>query len=224
MRTILIILFFLLVHPAMADQVKRILSSRPVHLEAIPVCYDFSCKSRTVVRLTDEEWKSVTRWFNPTAETAYQERRQIRQAIGWMEVLVGRYTPTHRDIALSLPPEDEFRHLFPGQQDCIDESVNTTVYLDLLEQDGLLAHHEVMEPAYRQSLFDQHWASQIRERETGEQYVVDSWFHPNGHVPIIQHSDKWLDLGLHSAFSGTAGRQSGNRANAQNRFGGLGDR
>lgn len=223
MRTTLIILLSLLVHPVTADQVKRILSSQPARLEAIPVCYDFSCRSRTVVRLTDEEWSSVTRWFSPTAETAYQERLQIRQAIGWMEVLVGRYTPTHRDIALSLPPEDEFRHLFPGQQDCIDESVNTTIYLHLLAQDGLLVHHEVSEPAYRQSLFDQHWAGQIREKETGEQYVVDSWFHPNGHIPIIQHSDKWLDLSLRGAFSGSSARQSGNQANA-NRLGGLGDR
>lgn len=210
MRKTLVILSFLLTSPVNADQVKQILSSQFADLDAIPVCYDFGCKSRTVVRLTPEEWQSVTGWFNPVAETAQQERHQIKQAIGWMEVLIGRYTPTHKDLAFSLPPQDEFRHLFPGQQDCIDESVNTTIYLELLEQEGLLAHHEVVEPAYRQSLFDQHWASQIRESKTGEQYVVDSWFRPNGHVPAIQHSEKWQDLSLRSAFA-SGGETESNR-------------
>ena len=87
-----------------------------VTLNAIPVCYDFGCKSKSTVNLPVTEWKGVTGWFLPVAETPEQERDQIKQAIGWMEVLIGRHTPTHKDLAFDLPPEDDVSHLFPGNR------------------------------------------------------------------------------------------------------------
>ena len=170
-----------------------------ISLSNIPVCYDFGCKQRSVVNLPLTEWQGVTGWFEPVATNAAEERDQIKRAIGWMEVLIGRHTPTHRDLAFDLPPLDDTSHLFPGQQDCIDEAVNTTTYLRLLEQYGLLKHHTVIEQAYRQAIFDQHWAGQIRDNESGERYVVDSWFQPNGYLPVIQASRDWEDINLISA-------------------------
>ena len=170
-----------------------------ISLSNIPVCYDFGCKQRSVVNLPLNEWEGVTGWFEPIAASPAEERDQIKKAIGWMEVLIGRHTPTHRDLAFDLPPLDDASHLFPGQQDCIDEAVNTTTYLRLLEQYGLLKHHTVIEQAYRQAIFDQHWAGQIREIESGERYVVDSWFQPNGYLPVIQASKDWEDINLLSA-------------------------
>jgi len=170
-----------------------------ISLSNIPVCYDFGCKQRSVVNLPLNEWEGVTGWFEPSAASPAEERDQIKKAIGWMEVLIGRHTPTHRDLAFDLPPLDDASHLFPGQQDCIDEAVNTTTYLRLLEQYGLLKHHTVIEQAYRQAIFDQHWAGQIREIESGERYVVDSWFQPNGYLPVIQASKDWEDINLLSA-------------------------
>ena len=110
-----------------------------ISLSNIPVCYDFGCKQRSVVNLPLNEWEGVTGWFEPIAASPAEERDQIKKAIGWMEVLIGRHTPTHRDLAFDLPPLDDASHLFPGQQDCIDEAVNTTTYLRLLEQYGLLS-------------------------------------------------------------------------------------
>ena len=170
-----------------------------VTMDAIPVCYDFGCKSRSVVNLPLHEWQEVTGWFHPPAQTPEEERDQIKNAIGWMEVLIGRHTPTHRDIAFDLPKLDDVSHLFPGQQDCIDEAVNTTTYLRLFEQNGFFRHHTVIEQAYRQAVFDQHWAGQIREKESGERFVVDSWFQPNGYLPVIQPSLEWEDISLVSA-------------------------
>ena len=171
-----------------------------VTLDAIPVCFDFGCKNNAVVDLPVTEWEGVAGWFHPAADTPEAEREQIKRAIGWMEVLIGRYTPTHRDLAFDLPPAtDDTSHLFPGQQDCIDEAVNTTTYLRLFEQSGLLKHHTVIEQAYRKAIFDQHWAGQIRELVTGERWVVDSWFQPNGYLPIIQSSPEWEDISLLSA-------------------------
>ena len=162
---------------------------------AIPVCFDFRCRSRTTVSLPQSEWDTVAGWFREPAADPAVEREQIKRAVGWMEVLVGRHTPTHRDLAAD-ELEDDWRS---GQLDCIDESVNTTTYLRLFESNDLLRHHEVIEEAYRRSLFDQHWAGQIRETATGNRYVVDSWFQPNGHLPIIQDSESWEDITLLTA-------------------------
>ena len=170
-----------------------------VTLDAIPVCYDFGCKTRDVISLPLTEWEGVAGWFIPEAKTAQEEREQIKSAIGWMEVLVGRHTPTHRDLAFDLPAQDDVSHLFPGQQDCIDEAVNTTTYLRLLEQTGLLEHHTVIEQAYRKAILDQHWAGQLRELATGKRWVVDSWFQPNGYLPVIQASEEWEDISLLTA-------------------------
>ena len=153
-----------------------------ISLDAIPVCYDFGCKNRATVNLPPGEWKSVADWFVPAAATPAGERAQIKNAIGWMEVVIGRHTPTHKDLAFDLPANDDDDGIFPGQLDCIDEAVNTTSYLKLFEMHGLLKHHVVLEAAYRRSLFDQHWAGQVREKQTGKRFVVDSWFQPNGYL------------------------------------------
>ena len=157
----------------------------------LPVCYGFSCKIRQIVSITPSEWRSVVGWFDETATTPEDERQQIRQAIGWMEVVVSRYTPTHLDKGMNLEnrPVDMI-----GQMDCIDESINTTTYLTLFEQQGRLHWHRVTDRAYRGSLFDAHWAAQVEQVDNGVNYVVDSWFQDNGMLPYIAKSAEWVDL------------------------------
>jgi hypothetical protein len=158
--------------------------------DAFPVCYDFGCRTRQIVTLSPEEWREVAGWFVPTPANAAAEREQIRRAVGWMEVLVGRHTPTHLDKGRN----DLIPTQAPGQLDCIDESTNATTYLRLLERQGLLRFHRVLDRAYRRALLDQHWAGQIEDLATGERFVVDSWFADNGSLPYIQSLDKWLDI------------------------------
>lgn len=169
-------------------------SPEVISLAAIPVCYDFGCKTRATVNLPTDEWQTVAHWFTPPASTPAAEREQVKHAIGWMEVVIGRHAPTHKDLAFDLPPNDDYAELFPGQLDCIDEAVNTTSYLKLFELNGLLKHHDVIKAAYRRSLFDQHWAGQVREKQTGRRFVVDSWYQPNGYLPVIQDSKHWEDI------------------------------
>ena len=183
---------------AWADR-QQIPTPSDISLNGIPVCYDFGCKTLTTVGLPLTEWETVTGWFVPVAQTPAQEREQIKNAVGWMEVLIGRHTPTYRDIAFDLPADGDETGMFPGQLDCIDEAVNTTSYLKLFEKSGLLKHHIVIEEAYRRSLLDQHWAGQVREKQTGKRFVVDSWFQPNGYLPVIQDSEQWEDISLLTA-------------------------
>ncbi|MCG6871269.1 MAG: hypothetical protein LJE84_03170 [Gammaproteobacteria bacterium] len=154
------------------------------------VCYDFGCQSSQQVTLSAEEWKGVANWFVPAPADAAEERERIRNAIGWIEVLVGNHTPTSNDRARNelLPSQA------PGQQDCIDESLNTTTYLRLLEKDGLLHFHRVLDRAYRRALLDQHWAGRLEEFDSGERWVVDSWFRDNGYLPFVQHAREWKKI------------------------------
>ena len=162
----------------------------PAWAQKVNVCYDFNCKTRQVIHLTPAEWRSVVDWFQPAAPDAAVERQQIRQAIGWMEVVVGRHTPTHRDKGLNLEKRPEF----PGQLDCIDESLNTTGYLIAFQQHGHLHWHRVVDRAYRRGGFDGHWAAQIEEVPSGERFVIDSWFQDNGMLPFVAVSTEWQDL------------------------------
>ena len=159
-------------------------------VQKIAICYDFSCKTVQQVVLSAEEWRSVIGWFYPAAYTAVEEREQLRQAIGWMEVVIGRHTPTHRDKGLNLEKNPEF----PGQLDCIDESLNITTYMQLFQDQGHLRRHRVIDRAYRKAAFDAHWAGQIEEIDTGERFVIDSWFQDNGMLPYLSPSTDWFDI------------------------------
>ena len=156
---------------------------------AIPVCYNFGCNTRDIVGITPEEWKQVTGWFIEPAGNAEQERIQIRKAVGWLEVIVGRYTPIHLDLG-----QDDLSEGRLGQMDCIDEEKNVTAFLQLFQNQGLLRFHRVAEPAYRRTAWDQHWAGQIEEIESRQRWVVDSWFQDYGKNPYIQKSEQWSDI------------------------------
>ena len=157
---------------------------------AIPVCYNFGCSTREIVSISPEEWKQVTGWFMASAENAEQERGQIKNAVGWLEVIAGRYTPIYQDLGQDKQPEGGLS----GQMDCIDEEKNVTAFLQLFENHGLFKFHRVTEPAYRRTAWDQHWAGQIEEIENKQRWVVDSWFQDYGNNPYIQKSGQWSDI------------------------------
>jgi hypothetical protein len=166
----------------------------PVGINYIPVCMNFSCRDRQFVAISLEEWNSVADWMRPAAPDAATERTNIKNAIGWMEVIVGRHTPTHRDLGGDLGDRKDAQ--FPGQLDCIDESFNTTAYLQLFQNNGLLKYHKVVDRAFRRSIRDQHWAGQIETLDSGKRWVVDSWFQRNGYLPYIQKSEEWEDINV----------------------------
>lgn len=168
-----------------------------ISINSLPICMNFGCKQKQTISLKQSEWESVANWLKQPTNDPQTEREYIKKAIGWMEVVVGRHTPTHRDVGGDLVNE---RAVFPGQLDCIDEANNTTTYLTLFEQNGLLKYHKVVEQAYRRAIFDQHWAGQIEEIETGQRWVVDSWFQHNGYLPYIQTAVKWGDIPFFTSY------------------------
>lgn len=153
----------------------------------IPVCTDYECDDKRQISLSDNHWQTLSALFDQKA-TAAQERAQIGHYIAQMEQLVGERTETWRDRGRNDPNVPPL-----GQLDCIAESINTTTYLKLLQSAGLLRWHEVLTRSVRNRWgLQAHWTAVIRERETGANFAVDSWYLDNGEQPIILPLSSWL--------------------------------
>ena len=172
-------------------------------IDGISVCHGFGCKFKESISVSAAEWEQVTMFFREPAETPEQEREQIKKAAGWFEVVAGRYTPIHLDRGRNKRLKEPVRlkdgttvngDSTVGQMDCIDESLNMTTYLTLMDQAGLFRHHRTVERARRRSAYDQHYAGQIEELETGTRWVVDSWFYDYGTLPYLEEATEWLDI------------------------------
>ena len=191
----------LIIAVALIGPAPAIANKTPLGIQNLEVCMNFSCRRKDVVSLSEEDWDSVANWLLQPVEDAAAERENIKRAIGWMEVVVGRYTPTNLDVGGDL---QNGRVSFPGQLDCIDESLNTTTYMKLFERNGLLKYHTVVERAYRRSIFDQHWAGQIETLDGGERWVVDSWFQDNGYLPYLQETSAWEEIPFFTSYLDTS--------------------
>lgn len=153
----------------------------------IPVCHGYGCKQISQVKLQGPDWQAVQQLFAQPAQTPQQERANLAKAIALMEQLSGECTGTWNDRAENSGTGE------PGQQDCIDESTNTTAYLKLFAQKGWLKWHQVEDRVMRSHYFvDIHWTAVIRDKQSLQRYAVDSWFRANGQEPVIIKLETWL--------------------------------
>jgi hypothetical protein len=153
---------------------------------AVPYCYDYGCRSRSAIDISDADWSRILILFHPAPATAEAERQAISWAVGIYEEIAGRQTPSWRDRGKN-PIDAEP----PGQLDCVDESTNTDHFLRLLAQQGMLRQHKVVDIAHRLGFIDQHYSAQVEELDSGQRYVVDSWFLDNGQPAFIQTIEEW---------------------------------
>ena len=157
--------------------------------ENFVVCHGFSCRYTERVGLTQDEWAEILTMFEPDSDSAEQERTRIRSAVARLEQILGPKSGTEFDRRRA--PNTGKR----GQQDCIDESVNTMTYLTFLDRDGKLKYHEIGRAEVRGKIIDGKWPSNtatITEKATGDRYVVDSFFHKNGELPEVVTLDLWM--------------------------------
>lgn len=160
-----------------------------IRLDAVPFVYSAGKQVQTTIGVSSEDWTRIEAFFEPPATTPQDERHQIRYSIAIFEQIAGSQTPTWKDQAVNHAHFGS-----DGALDCIDESTNTTVYLRVLEQQGLLRYHQVKPPIARHRFFlDIHQTAVIVDVGTGDEYVVDSWFRDNGFPPYVTTVDAWYD-------------------------------
>lgn len=154
-------------------------------------CRGYGCRHIDEdIKLSEEDWLKLKLIFLRPVKDAASERERIARAIRLFEDKVGAITGTEADVKGTYHKLGDFQH------DCVDESVNTTIYLSLLEQEGLLLYHRVGVPTARVFPFSgglgPHQTAVITEKDSGKAYAVDSWFHDNGHAPEIVPLDRWF--------------------------------
>lgn len=157
------------------------LVSEDVTSETLTVCHGTGCAQRSEVRLDETDWSKVDAVFLSPAASAADERDRIGIAIGIMEVLVGPQSGTRNDTGRNQHSGNRV-----GQLDCVDEAVNSTTYLRLIAERGVLRFHDVAPPANRiLNLLDAHNTAVVVDRATGISYAVDSWFFDNGTPAVV---------------------------------------
>jgi len=174
--------------PAVADWMFRAELVKDPTPDRFSVCFDHSCRTIVTRSFTSREWQQVTAPLRQPASSAAAERSAIAQVIALMEQLVGEKTGTAGDRGGNLAGFGQ-----QGQMDCIDESNNTTTYLRLLQQDGLLRHHVLQDRATRFGLSAgmPHTTAVILDVAAQRRYAVDSWFFDNGELPVIMLLEDW---------------------------------
>jgi hypothetical protein len=135
----------------------------------VHVCHAYGCQMRTKFTFKPDDLDALGKLMTTTrgkaADTPEEERRAVAYAIGWMETRVGNVIGTKDDRAGM-----EFGG--PGdrtQQDCVDEATNTTSYLNVLANAGLIRHHTVGVPFAKENYLRgvsgwTHWTAVLVEK------------------------------------------------------------
>jgi len=185
------LLFSLLLFPlaAFADAtvMTRVLMETPTP-QQFSFCWGGTCAEVMEVLLEADEWAQVRGLFDPVPENAEQERAVVSRAIGLLESLVGPKTGTAGDRAGTFG-----NSAYAGQLDCNDEATNSTNYLRMMQADGLLQFHAVMDTTTRGGflIFGRHSTAVLGERASGKKFAVDSWFYDNGQPAVVLPLEVW---------------------------------
>lgn len=155
---------------------------------AFTLCHGHTCRRLTSLALDAGQWAGVRALFAPVSTAPGQERERIAAAVALLESLTGAMAGTSRDRGENFAGLGE-----AGQMDCVDESTNTTAYLYMLQQDGLLVFHHVGHRASRgvSRMLPPHFTATLAESASGARFAVDSWFEDNGRLPHIVPLDDW---------------------------------
>lgn len=167
----------------------------------VHVCHAYGCRSKTRFRFTGADLAElgaiIQKWRGKT-DTAEDERRGVAYAVGWIETRVGQAIGTKDD----RPGMDFAASGDPTQQDCVDEATNTTSYLTVLANAGLLKHHTVGTPFAKENYLRgvagwTHWTAVLEDKVTKKRFAVDSWIYGNGENPAVVPTEEWYiaDLG-----------------------------
>jgi hypothetical protein len=172
---------------AAISDISKIYRETPT-LESLDVCFGGGCAENRHISINKQEWTQVVSIFASKTEGAALERKEIADAVGMLETIIGAKIGTSEDRAGTFNNSK-----FPNQLDCNDEAINTTTYMHLMQYYGLIKLHEAEDMRTRNFFFNgwPHTTAVIHEKATGERFAVDSWFYDNGVPATIVPFELW---------------------------------
>jgi len=161
-------------------------------MQRLFVCHGYECRLKTAVAIGEHEINQIRAIMESGQTDPAAERAALATAIAWLENRVAPIAGTaadrdYRDLASGSDP---------AQLDCIDEAANTTTYLMLIRNLGLLRFHAIGHPISKGFLLDgryPHVTAVLLENDTGGQYAIDSWIFANGEEPVVMTLQDWKD-------------------------------
>ena len=153
------------------------------------ICNRAGCEETVSVRLSNEDWQGLRRILDPPAPDSRSERVRLAHAVAKLEGMVAVQADTYDD-----QPRNQGVFRGTSQLDCVAETTNTTIYLLLLQRQGLMHWHEVAFPKHRGflNLEFPHNTAVLIEKGSGRKFAIDSYFHANGELPEIVPLDIWV--------------------------------
>jgi hypothetical protein len=167
--------------------INKLLKEPAPNKHSISICYNYSCKTRRSIAFSEDDIQSIKAVFKQFDRSQSDERFAIARAIALFEKVAASQSPVYNDKAKNYNDNG-----LSGRMDCIDATVNTTRYLNFINNLGLIDRHQLQPPIYRSPyIMGQHWAAQIKDLSDGQSYAVDSWQSDIGQPPIIQKVNLW---------------------------------
>ncbi len=157
-------------------------------IDRVAVCWGYGCRQQPEVDMT-VAWAAIASAFAEPPATAKDERARVAEAVAAWERAAAEDTPIGLDVGGTFEGIGE-----AGQLDCVDEAVNTTRLLVLLQESRLMRFHVALAPASRGAflLGWPHISAVLMEKQTGIRFAIDSWFHDNGVTAEVVPLDTWL--------------------------------
>ena len=154
---------------------------------------------KTPYRFTSADIAEIARTMRKVKrnDSPAEERRAIAYAIALMERQVGAAIGINDKAGMQWSASGD-----ATQEDCVDDSTNTTSFLMVLQSNGLLRYHTVQGTIRRgqYALWHADWeAGQvlphytaiIKETKTGQCWAVDAWIGDTGTNPSITKLGDW---------------------------------
>ncbi len=163
-------------------------AARPRGLRAT-VCSAYGCKTQQKFTFSDRFIEAMKKLYTDLGVSdGFSERQFIKKAIAAME----KESMVSLGLKDDRPSIDLFGNGDPGQLDCVDEATNSTSFLLILNDAGLIKHHRILGPIWKGGLTRwTHYAALIEDRKTKVQYAIDSGVTKQGGEPYIIEEGKF---------------------------------
>ncbi len=159
----------------------------PLPPATVELCYNYGCARQAAVRFAGSVLDTVDALFGEVDDAASE-----RLAIALATAMLARAATADAPVGADLGGNGYAESDVEGRMDCIDHSTNTTRYLALMGSRGWLRFHYTGPRVLRMNYFVvAHWTATIRDRATGTEYAVDTWFRRNGYPAVVMQLAQW---------------------------------